>query len=72
MNIAAEQKGICRELKKLVTKIEDNIDNETRRIEVVIEASERPPAGVMRRRPNSAHNLWIGGLRSRWNRTHNY
>jgi len=72
MNIATEQKGICREVKKLVTKIEDNIDKETRRIEIVIEASERPAAGVMRRRPNSAHNFWIGGLRAGWHRTHNY
>jgi len=67
LTIAAEQKGICRELKKLVTKIEENIDKET-----PIEVSERPAAGMRHNRPNSAHNLWIGGLRSRWFRTHNY
>jgi len=73
MLIAEQQREICRELKNLVGKIEDNINKEERRIEVVIEASERPPAGIRRHRPNSAHHYWIGGLRtSGWVRSHNY
>jgi len=71
--IAEQQREICRELKNLVTKIEDNIKREETRIELIIEASERPPAGIRRSRPNSAHNYWIGGLRTNsWIRIHNY
>ena len=71
--IANPQKEICRELKNLVSKIEDNIKREENRIELIIEASERPPAGMRRPRPNSAHHYWVGGLRtSGWIRSHNY
>ena len=80
MLVAEQQREICRELKNLVAKIEDNIKREENRIkreenriELIIEASERPPAGIRRLRPNSAHNYWIGGLRTNgWIRIHNY
>ncbi len=75
MNIAVaeKQREICRELKNLVAKIEDNIKEEEERIQLEIEQAERPPAGIRQTRPNSAHNYWIGGLRaSGWIRTHNY
>ncbi len=74
MNIVAEnQKEICKEIKNLVTRIEENIKQEETRIELEVESIERPPAGLRRSRPNSAHNYWIGGLRtSGWIRTHNY
>jgi hypothetical protein len=74
MNIVAEnQKEICREIKNLVTRIEENIKQEETRIELEVEETERPPAGIRRSRPNSAHNYWIGALRtSGWIRTHNY
>ena len=71
--IADPQREICRELKNLVSKIEDNIKREENRIELIIEASERPPAGMIRPRLNSAHHYWVGGLRtSGWTRIHNY
>ena len=71
--IADQQKIICKKIKNLVTKIEDNIKREENRIELMIEASERPPAGIRRSRPNSAQNYWIGGLRTNgWLRIHNY
>ena len=71
--IADQQKIICKKIKNLVTKIEDNIKGEETRIELVIEAAERPPAGIRRPRPNSAHHYWVGGLRtSGWIRSHNY
>ncbi len=75
MNIAVaeKQREICRELKNLVAKIEDNIKEEEERIQLEIEQTERPAAGIRQTRPNSAHNYWIGGLRaSGWIRTHNY
>jgi len=71
--IADQQKIICKKIKNLVTKIEDNIKGEETRIELVITAAERPPAGIRRLRPNSAHHYWVGGLRTNgWNRRHNY
>ena len=71
--IAEQQKKICKKIKKLVTKIEDNIKGEETRIELVITTAERPPAGIRRLRPNSAHHHWVGGLRTNgWNRSHNY
>ena len=75
MNIAVteKQREICRELKNLVAKIEDNIKQEEERIQLEIEQMERPAAGIRQSRPNSAHNRWIGGLRtSGWIRNHNY
>ena len=55
-----------------VVYIPADIDKENR-IELMIEASERPPAGVRQSRPNSAHNYRIGGLRTNgWFRIHNY
>jgi len=73
MIVAEQQREICRELKNLIAKIEDNIKRGENRIELIIEASERPPAGIRRLRPNSAHNYWIGGLRTNgWIRIHNY
>ena len=71
--VAEQQREICRELKNLVAKIEDNIKREENRIELMIEASDQPPAGIRQLRPNSAHNYWIGGLRTNgWIRIHNY
>jgi len=56
--VAEKQREICRELKNLVAKIEQ---------------MERPAAGIRQSRPNSAHNHWIGGLRTNgWIRNHNY
>ena len=73
MIVAEQQREICRELKNLIAKMEDNIKRGENRIELIIEASERPPAGIRRLRPNSAHNYWIGGLRTNgWIRIHNY
>jgi hypothetical protein len=73
MIVAEQQREICRELKNLIAKMEDNIKRGENRIELMIEASERPPAGIRRLRPNSAHNYWIGGLRTNgWIRIHNY
>ena len=73
MLVAEQQREICRELKNLIAKMEDNIKRGENRIELIIEASERPPAGIRRLRPNSAHNYWIGGLRTNgWIRIHNY
>ena len=73
MLVAEQQREICRELKNLIAKMEDNIKRGENRIELMIEASERPPAGIRRLRPNSAHNYWIGGLRTNgWIRIHNY
>jgi len=70
--IAEQQKKICKKIKKLVTKIEDNIKEETL-VELAVEVTERPPAGIRRVRPNSAHHYWVGGLRTNgWNRNHNY
>ena len=74
MNIikAEQQKKICKKIKNLVTKIEDNIKEETL-AELAVEIAERPPAGIRRVRPNSAHHYWVGGLRTNgWNRNHNY
>jgi purine nucleoside permease len=71
--IANQQKKLCKKIKKLVTKLEDNIKVEETRVELVIEAAERPPAGIMRPRPNSAHHYWVGGLRTNgWIRSHNH
>jgi len=71
--VAEKQREICRELKNLVAKIEDNIKEEEERIQLEIEQTERPPAGIRLSRPNSAHNYWIGGLRAHgWIRNHNY
>ena len=73
MIVAEQQREICRELKNLIAKIENNIKGEETRIELVIEATERPPAGIRRLRPNSAHHYWVGGLRTNgWIRSHNY
>ena len=65
---------ICKELKTLVLKLEKSIENEETRITLEIEAWVRPSAGIKQSRPNSAHNYWIGGLRSNglWYRNHNY
>jgi len=71
--IADQQKNLCKKIKNLVTKLEDNIKVEETRIELVVEATERPPAGIKRSKPNSAHHYWVGGLRtSGWTRIHNY
>jgi hypothetical protein len=71
--VTDQQKIICKKIKNLVTKIEDNIKSEETRVELVIEATERPPAGIRRLRPNSSHHDWVGGLRtSGWIRSHNY
>ena len=71
--VTDQQKIICKKIKNLVTKIEDNIKSEETRVELVIEATERPPAGIRRLRPNSSHHYWVGGLRTNgWNRNHNY
>jgi hypothetical protein len=68
---ADQQKKICGKIKNLVDKLEDNI-KETQ-VELVIGATERPPAGIRRLRPNSSHHDWVGGLRtSGWIRSHNY
>ena len=71
--VAEKQREICRELKNLVAKIEDGIKEEEDRIRLETEQMERPAAGLRTRRPNSAHNQWIGGLRTNgWTRNHNY
>jgi hypothetical protein len=71
--IADQQQKICKKIKNLVTKLENNIKIEETRIELVVETTERPPAGIRRPRPNSAHHYWVGGLRtSGWTRIHNY
>ena len=71
--VAEKQREICRELKNLVAKIEEGIKEEEDRIRLETEQMERPAGGLRTRRPNSAHNRWIGGLRTNgWIRNHNY
>ena len=71
--VTENQKKICRELKNIVYKFEDNIKQEEERIREETRQLERPPAGLRISRPNSSHNYWIGGLRSYgWVRNNNY
>ena len=71
--VAEKQREICRELKNLVAKIEDGIKEEEDRIRLETQQIEQPAAGIRTARPNSAHNRWIGGLRTNgWIRSHNY
>jgi gas vesicle protein len=73
IQLEIEQMERPAELKNLVAKIEDNIKQEEERIQLEIEQMERPAAGIRQSRPNSAHNHWIGGLRTNgWIRNHNY
>jgi len=68
-----QTKNLCREIKKLILELEESIKEGENRIQIEIEELERPPAGIRKSRPNSAHNYWIGGLRTNhvWYRTHN-
>ena len=68
-----QTKNLCREIKKLILKLEESIKEGENRIQIEIEELERPPAGICKSRPNSAHNYWISGLRTKhvWYRTHN-
>jgi|UniRef100_A0A6C0C4B2 hypothetical protein len=62
MDIKREhQKCICREIKNLVTKMEDTIKD--KRECKNPETSQRPAAGMHQHRPNSSHNYWTSGLR---------
>jgi hypothetical protein len=70
-------KNICRELKKLVTKFENNIKEDETQAALdmeSLESLERPPAGITRIRPDGSHNYWSSRLRivGSWHRTNNY